>query len=102
MAISKNTSILIAAGIVILGVVAYFLWFRAPEATVTVESEGPASQAQATFISLASQLEPVGFDTGILTDSRFTALIDIKTAILPETAGRTDPFAPLPGVVVAQ
>lgn len=99
MALSKNTTILIASGIVVLGLAAYFLWMRpADNATITVESTGPAGEAQASFLTLAAQLESVGFDAGILMDPRFVSLIDIKTVIIPEASGRNDPFAPLPGV----
>lgn len=103
MAISKNTTILIASGIVVLGLVAYFLWMRpATEDTITVGGTGAAGEAQATFLTLAAQLDPVGFDSAILQDPRFTTLVDIKTVIVPETSGRNDPFAPLPGVSTKQ
>lgn len=100
MAISKNTTILIASGIVVLGLVAYFLWMRpASEAPISVGETGAATnEAQATFLTLAAQLDPVGFDTTILQDPRFTKLVDIKTVIVPEPSGRPDPFAPIPGV----
>ncbi len=97
-ALSKNTTIAIASGIVVLGVVVYFVWMRPnTDPNVSIES-GPTSVAQATFLSLAAQLEPVAFDASILSDSRFQALVDLKTVIVPETEGRTDPFAPLAGV----
>lgn len=100
MAISKNTTILIASGIVVLGLVAYFLWMRpASQEPITAgDAAGAANEAQATFLTLAAQLDPVGFDTKILEDPRFTALVDIKTVIMPEMSGRPDPFAPIPGV----
>lgn len=100
MALSKKTSIIIAAAVVVLGVVAYFLWLRPDtEENVSVDGYGPATEAQATFLTLAAQLEPVAFDASILSDPRFLALVDIKTIILPEEGGRSDPFAPLAGVV---
>jgi hypothetical protein len=101
MALSKKTSLSIAAGIVVLGVVAYFLWMRPDaEESVTVSGTGPSSQAQATFLTLAAQLEPISFDASALSDPRFTSLVDIKTVIVPEAEGRTDPFSALPGVPV--
>lgn len=101
MALSKNTTISIAAGIVVLGIVAYFLWMRPDtQESVTVSGLGPSSQAQATFLTLAAQLEPISFDPRVLSDPRFTALVDIRTLIEPEAEGRVDPFAPLPGVVL--
>jgi hypothetical protein len=98
MALSKNTTILIAAGIVVLGLVAYFLWMRpSGEEIVSTTGFGAAGEAQATFLTLGAQLGPIGFDASILSDPRFTKLVDIKTVIVPEAGGRTDPFAPLPG-----
>ena len=99
MALSKNTSITVAAAVVVLGVVAYFLWLRPePEENVSIISFGPAGEAQATFLTLAAQLQPIAFDASVLSEPRFLSLVDIKTVIVPEDAGRTDPFAPLPGV----
>ena len=60
-----------------------------------VEASIPSSEAEAVFLSLTSQLEPLSFDTSILSDARFVALVDLHTAILPEPQGRRDPFAPL-------
>lgn len=97
MALSKKHSISIAAAVVVLGAAGYFFWMQS-SAQPNVSVAGSATIAQATFLTLASQLEPVGFDTTVLSDSRFTSLIDIQTTILPETSGRIDPFAPLPGV----
>ncbi len=95
----KNTKVYIALAIVVLGAVGYFVWMRAPVTPdIAIVNEGPSSEAQAAFLTLAAQLEPVGFDASILSDPRFVALVDIKTAILPEAGGRPDPFAPLPGI----
>lgn len=99
MALSKKKSITIAAAVVVLGLVAYFVWLRPqPVDNVSVAGFGPASEAQATFLTLAAQLQPIAFDASVLSDPRFLSLVDIKTAVLPETSGRSDPFAPLPGV----
>jgi hypothetical protein len=91
---NKNTIIAIVAGIVVLGTAAYMLFART-QSTVAVDSTAPVSPAEITFVSLASQLEPLTFDKSILSDPRFTSLVDIHTAVVPETAGRRDPFAPI-------
>jgi hypothetical protein len=90
---NRNTLIAIVVGIGLLLAAAYFLFVRTPSNAVVTSSE-PSSPAELTFVNLASQLEPLGFDTAILSDPRFTALVDIHTAIIPEQAGRRDPFAP--------
>jgi len=96
MKITRQNSLLIAAAIVVLGAAAYFMWTQqsVPD-TVTVMNEGPISGAQATFLNLIVQLEPIGFNPAVLTDPRFLSLVDIHVGIVPEAPGRVDPFAPL-------
>lgn len=88
---SKNTIIAIAAGAALLAAAAYLL-LKPSTAPVVVET-APQSPAEVTFVSLASQLEPLGFDTSILSDPRFMSLVDIHTTVLPETPGHADPFS---------
>ena len=95
---SSRIKIIIVALIVIFVLGAgYLLYFNnTPSSTTAVSATGaPSSPAEVTFLNLASQLNSISFDTTILSDPRFTALVDIHTAILPETSGRTDPFAPI-------
>lgn len=91
---NRNTLIAIGIGIGLLLLAGYFLFLK-PTSTTAVTATEPNSPAENTFVNLASQLEPLGFDTSILSDPRFTLLVDIHTAIIPETNGRRDPFAPL-------
>lgn len=99
MALTKKKTMLIAAAIVVLGVVVYFVWLKPqPVENVSIDSFGPTGQAQATFLTLAAQLQPIAFNASVLEDPRFMSLVDIKTAIVPEATGRIDPFAPLAGV----
>ncbi len=97
MTISKTTGILIVLGILVLAAAGYLLLRPAPPVMTTTGA--PGSDAEAVFVSLTAKLDPVTFDTSVLKDPRFQSLVDIRTAILPEPSGRTDPFAPLPGVV---
>ena len=95
-----NQKTIIALVIVILGIMvpAYFLLSSkpaTPSSDAPVSSTVVTSDAQAQFVNLSAQLVPLTFDTSILTDPRFTSLIDLHTAILPEAIGRRDPFAPL-------
>jgi hypothetical protein len=96
MTLPKNVPLLAAALIVVAGIAAYVFWLREPAMpNVSIEGEGAVTEAHATFLALAAQLEPVAFDASVLSDPRFLALVDITTAILPEDAGRTDPFGRL-------
>ncbi|HRH55262.1 MAG TPA: hypothetical protein PK609_00115 [Candidatus Paceibacterota bacterium] len=101
MKLPKNAVSIIALVVVVVGAGVYFIWMREP-ATPNVSIDdtlSSANEAQASFLILAEQLEPVAFDASILSDPRFLALVDIQTIIVPEAAGREDPFARLPGVV---
>jgi len=91
---NKNTIIAIGIGVLVLAAAGYIIFGRSTP-TAGVSATAPASPAELTFVNLASQLEPLGFDTSILSDSRFLSLTDIHTAIIPETPGRRDPFGPL-------
>lgn len=92
---NKNTIIVVVGGIVLVALAAGYFLFVKPSSTVAVTETAPASPAEVTFVNLAAQLEPLGFDTSILKDPRFEGLVDIHTGILPEPTGRRDPFAPL-------
>ncbi len=101
--LSTNTKIIL--GVLALGILLaaiYFLFFNTSGDTSAISTTGaPASAAEVTFLDLASKVDPINFDTSIFTDPRFTSLVDIHQAIVPDTAGRTDPFAPLPGMAAS-
>ena len=92
----KTNAVLIALGCVLLLGGGYLLFGQSGgEAGVTVDSS-PVSAAEATFLNLTAQIDPVTFDTSILDDARFKVLRDLRTPIIPESVGRPDPFGPLP------
>ena len=105
MQFSSRTISFLAVAFIVLSGIAYLLFSKhpsapAPSASAVVPSDGsaPKSSAELTFLNLASQLDTISFDTTVLSDPRFLALVDIRTAILPEATGRIDPFATLPGL----
>ena len=92
-----NTIILIVAALIVAaGAYWYFFTGTGNEAPLSVLST--ENQAQTRFQTLVSELRPVLFNTNIFSEPRFMALIDLATHIAPETAGRLDPFAPVPAV----
>lgn len=98
MKLDRTTMILIG---VLLFVAAFGYWYfftgdDADSATLTAVPSGNAAQSR--FESLVGQLGPINFDTKIFSDPRFNSLVDLKTPISAETAGRADPFAPVSGV----
>ncbi len=93
MKLSKNTTILIVALVVTIGVAGIVLFnaTRTDPAVIT-ETEG-SSESEMVFINLASQIDAIHFSTDLLNDPRFLILEDIRVAVIPENAGRKDPFA---------
>ena len=97
MSSQTKTIVIVLAIVVILGVV-YITFFNTNDDSSAVSGNGvTASAAEVTFLNLAAKINPIVFDTSILSDPRFTSLMDIHTAIIPETTGRDNPFLPLAG-----
>ena len=95
----KNTLIALVVGGVLTVAAVYMLFFKSTDTSATIVASTPTSAAESTFVNLIAELEPIGFNTSILSDPRFLSLQDIHTAVFPEAVGRKDPFAPLPGYV---
>lgn len=95
--VAKNRSLIITLAVIIL-IAAVYLTFFSGGSVADVSTSSASSPSELFFANLEGELNPIAFDTTILSDPRFAALIDIRTAILPETSGRPDPFAPIPGV----
>lgn len=98
MKMNTNTILLIVATLVVAGG-AYWYFFTGPGNEVPLStSDASQSDAQSKFQSLVTELAPISFNTGLLTDARFRSLVDLSTPVQPESAGRIDPFAPIAGV----
>ncbi|HEX8591523.1 MAG TPA: hypothetical protein VF696_02135 [Candidatus Paceibacterota bacterium] len=91
----KNLLTLICAAVVLIGGFYYFFFFTDTDEDTVLSVGAPASEAEVSFIALVSKLGPIEFDTRILDDARFMNLTDIRTTIVDEPKGRTDPFGPL-------
>ncbi len=99
MNFSKKNLITAAIVIIVVGVAAYFLFGKSKSDEIVTAVSAPGSEAEATFLGLATELDTVNFAGTIFTDPRFTSLRDIHTNITQEPTGRRDPFAPLSGVI---
>lgn len=96
MKLNSNTLSLIIGAIVVAGGIWYFFFSGGSGNEQPVSAQGAANPAQTQFAALVSQLQPITFTTGIFEDPDFMALVDLSTPVTPESAGRLDPFAPLP------
>lgn len=76
----------------------WYLSSQAGNAVPLTENGSAGSPMQVQFQSLVDKLSSISFDTGILSDPHFAALVDLATPITPEPAGRVDPFAAIAGV----
>jgi hypothetical protein len=94
MSFLENKNLMFGLGAAILIVVGYLLFFN-KSSTPDITTGSPTSADELLFINLAGELDPIVFNSTVLTDPRFVSLVDIRTAIIPENLGRTDPFAPL-------
>ena len=97
MKINTNTVILIVATLIVAAG-AYWYFFTGTGNQPPLTTDVQQNEAQTRFKALVSELGPITFDTGIFSNPSFMALIDLATPVAPETAGRLDPFAVIPGV----
>lgn len=95
---ARTNVILIVLGIIVLAGAAYMLFAKGDTTSVITQTGTPGTEAESAFLALTAEIGSIRFDTTIFTDPRFAVLRDIRTAIVPEAAGRPDPFAPLQGL----
>lgn len=95
MTASRTNILLIVLGAAVLLAAGYFFMRQSDDSSATALT-GTASggSSEDAFIQLSSQLDPITIDPKVFSDPRFTGLTDISTQIVPESSGRTDPFAP--------
>lgn len=91
----SNTTFVIATLLVAAGAYWYFFTGTGNDAPLTESMTENVDQTK--FRELIVRL-PSSFDTKIFLDPRFNVLVDLTTQIAPETVGRIDPFATIPGI----
>ncbi len=90
----NSNTVLIIIVTLIVAAVAYYFFFTGTGNQPPLTSSGSSNLSQSQFQNLVNELS-ISFDTGIFSDARFNALVDLTTQISPESAGRLDPFAPV-------
>ena len=84
-----------------LAAAAWFLWrffFAAEDAALEAESAVAFSEAAREtqgFLRTLQQLRDISLDGELFGDERFRSLIDHRQDVVPESAGRENPFAPI-------
>ncbi len=94
----NSSTILTILATLIAAAGAYWYFFTGTGNQPPLTANASKNEAQAHFQALVSELQTISFDTGIFSDPRFNALADLTTPVAPETLGRLDPFAPIPGI----
>jgi len=90
---TRNSTILIAILVILIG--AYWFFFTGKSQELPLTASAPADPAEQRFIDLAGKLNSISFDADFFNDPRFLSLQSLATPILPEVQGRLDPFAPI-------
>ncbi|MDD3531341.1 MAG: hypothetical protein PHV99_02005 [Candidatus Pacebacteria bacterium] len=93
MKIDTRTILLIITTFLVAAAAYWFFFTGTGNEPPVAPVAGSENQAQIQFQSLVSTLTPISFDTKIFSDPRFVMLVDLATPIMPESAGRVDPFA---------
>ncbi len=94
--ISKKTIIFIIV-ILVLGLV--YFYFAGGETPATTLLTGVGSGGVGAIeLSLLNQMKSLQIDTSFFKDPAYQSLVDYSVAITPQSVGRPNPFAPLPGV----
>ena len=93
----KLNSTFIIVIVLVIGAVAAWYFFTGTAEQPPLTETSSINTEETEFKALINEL-PTSFDTGIFTDPRFNALVDLSTKIAPEPSGRLDPFAPVSNI----
>jgi hypothetical protein len=95
----KNTIIIIIVVLIAGAVYFYFFGGAAPESETLEAKVNPEIQVSATrVLGLLNQIKSLKIDPKIFESPEYQTLRDYSVAIPQLNVGRSNPFAPLPGV----
>lgn len=99
MAILQNKILIMVLGSVLAAGAAWYLFLRdtTPAPLLTTEDLTSTSGADKDVVETLLALRAITLSGTIFTDPAFVALKDTGTQIVPEPAGRPNPFLPLEG-----
>jgi hypothetical protein len=100
MAIFRNKFVILILGSVLAAAAAWYIFLRdtTPQALLTTEDLTTSSGADKDVVETLLQLRAITLSGTIFSDPAFVSLKDNGTQIVPEPAGRENPFLPLPGM----
>jgi hypothetical protein len=99
MAILQNKIVILVIGSLLAAGAAWYLFLRdtTPDTLLTTEDLTSSSGADKDVVETLLQLRAITLSGTIFTDPAFVALKDNGTQIVPEPAGRPNPFLPISG-----
>lgn len=96
MTFNRNILVTVGLGVVVAGGVWYGMTSNSSPALLTTEDvSGVGSTAERELIDTLLALREVSLDGSIFSNPAFLSLRDFGIQIVPEPAGRRNPFAPL-------
>lgn len=91
---TKYRTYILAGVLVVLAFFAYqFFFVSAPQPSLSVTTVASTTAADQDLIALLSTLKGITLDQSIFTDPSFQSLADFSRELVPESAGRPNPFA---------
>jgi hypothetical protein len=99
MAILQNKMVILVLGSVLAAGAAWYLFLRDTTTTPLLVTEDltTTTGADKDVVETLLQLRAITLSGTIFTDPAFVSLQDRGTQIVPEPAGRSNPFLPLAG-----
>lgn len=100
-AISKKTIIIAVVAVVLVIIYFYFQGSASnTPASGSLLSNGALSGTDvgSSELTLLNHIQSLRIDTSVFSDPAFQSLQDYSVAIPPESVGRPNPFAPIPGM----
>lgn len=94
----KNLLFLFSLGLIIW--FGYIVFYQEEAPGLTEDSQSEARIKQEGFLAKLKELDRLHIDTTIFGDKDFRSLVDFTVPVIDEEAGRPNPFAPVPGLVL--
>jgi hypothetical protein len=91
-------NLIIALGLAAIAWLGYTLFIAGGEDAGTVYVTSEATRDAQEFLTKLDQLQAISLDDSLFSDNRFKSLIDLRQDVVPEDAGRPNPFTDITDV----
>ena len=93
-------NLLFALGLAILVWLGYTVFFSEDAITLDEQSQSAALVEEQVFLGKLKELQGLDLNTDLFSDEEFLSLVDHTVQVVDEEAGRPNPFAPVPGLIL--